>query len=48
MHDYADPLIDSGFKGFPHRQAPLRRSAIGTQGWNVLPGDRPGPRAEVR
>ena len=48
MHDYADPLIDSGFKGFPHRQAPLRRSAIGSQGWNVLRGDLPLPLAVIR
>lgn len=48
MHDYADPIIDAGFKGFPHRQAPLRRSAIGAQGWNVLRGDLPLPLAVIR
>lgn len=48
LPDFADPLIDSGFKGFPHRQPPLRRSAIGTRGWNVLRGDLPLPLAVIR
>jgi D-serine dehydratase len=48
MRDYFDPVIDSGFKGFPHWQSPLRRSAIGAQGWNVLRGDLPLPLAVIR
>jgi len=48
MHDFSDPLIDSGFKGFPHQQPALRRSAIGAQGWNVLRGDLPLPLAVIR
>ena len=48
MPDYTDPLIDSGYKGFPHHQPPLRRSAIGSQGWNVLRGDLPLPLAVIR
>jgi D-serine dehydratase len=48
MHDFSDPLIDSGFKGFPHQQPALRRSAIGAQGWNVLRGDLPLPMAVIR
>jgi D-serine dehydratase len=43
-----DPLISPTFKGFPHHSAPLRRSAIGTQGWNVLRGDLPLPLAVIR
>jgi hypothetical protein len=26
IHDFLDPLIDSGFKRFPHHQEPLRCS----------------------
>ncbi len=48
MHEFADPLIDSSFKGFPHAQQALRRSAIGAQGWNVLRGDLPLPLAIIR
>jgi len=48
MPDYCDPLIDSSFKGFPHQQAALRRSAIGAQGWNLLRGDLPLPLAVIR
>lgn len=48
MHDFSDPLIDSGFKGFPHQQPALRRSEIGAQGWNVLRGDLPLPLAVIR
>jgi D-serine dehydratase len=43
-----DPLISPAFKGFPHHSAPLRRSAIGAQGWNVLRGDLPLPLAVIR
>jgi D-serine dehydratase len=51
MHpgDFLDPLIGGpGTKGFPHDAAPLRRSAIAAQGWNVLRGDLPLPLAVVR
>jgi len=48
MNDILDPLLDATSKGFPHRSAPLRRSAIGTQGWNVLAGDLPLPLAVVK
>jgi D-serine dehydratase len=43
-----DPLISPAFKGFPHHSAPLRCSAIGAQGWNVLRGDLPLPLAVIR
>lgn len=48
MQDLLDPWIDSGFKGFPHQQAALRRSQIGAQNWNVLRGDLPLPLAVIR
>lgn len=52
MNDAAallDPLIGGpGTKGYPHRAAPLRRSAIAAQGWNVLRGDLPLPLAVIR
>ena len=48
MHDFLDPLIDSGFKGFPHHQQPLRRSQIARQNWNVLNGDLPLPLAIIK
>jgi D-serine dehydratase len=43
-----DPLLDATSKGFPPAAAPLRRSAIGAQGWNVLAGDLPLPLAVIR
>ena len=45
---FDDPLISPACKGFPHHSAPLRRSAIGAQGWNVLRGDLPLPLAVIR
>ena len=48
MNDILDPLLDATSKGFPQRSAPLRRSAIGAQGWNVLAGDLPLPLAVVK
>lgn len=48
LQSLLDPLIDASFKGFPHRSPPLRRSQIGTQGWNVLRGDLPLPLAVIR
>jgi len=48
MTDVLDPLLDSTFKGFPHGAAPLPRSRVGAQGWNVLAGDLPLPLALIR
>ncbi|MEO5687325.1 MAG: alanine racemase [Burkholderiaceae bacterium] len=48
MTDVLDPLLSPEFKGFPHGAAPLRRSAVGAQGWNVLAGDLPLPLALIR
>ena len=51
MHhdDLLDPLIGGpGTKGYPHQAAPLRRSAIAAQGWNLLRGDLPLPLAVIR
>jgi D-serine dehydratase len=48
MTDVLDPLLDSTFKGFPHGAAPLPRSRVGDQGWNVLAGDLPLPLAVIR
>ncbi len=48
MTDVLDPLLDATFKGFPPGAAPLRRSRVGTQGWNVLAGDLPLPLAVIR
>lgn len=48
MKDILDPLLDATSKGFPQASAPLRRSAIGAQGWNVLAGDLPLPLAVIK
>jgi D-serine dehydratase len=48
LQDILDPLLDASWKGFPHHSPPLRRSAIGDQGWNVLRGDLPLPLAVIR
>ena len=41
--DLLDPLIGGpGTKGYPHLAAPLRRSAIAAQRWNLLRGDLRG------
>ncbi len=48
MHELSDPIIDSGFKGFPHLHGALRRSEIGKQNWNMLRGDLPLPLAVIR
>jgi len=48
MTDLLDPLLDATFKGFPHGAAPLPRSQVGAQGWNVLAGDLPLPLAVIR
>jgi D-serine dehydratase len=42
-----DPLLDATHKAFPLAQAPLRRSQVGAQGWNVLAGDLPLPVAVI-
>ena len=48
MTDVLDPLLDATFKGFPHGAAPLPRSEVGAQRWNVLAGDLPLPLAVIR
>ncbi|MEO7642735.1 MAG: amino acid deaminase, partial [Ramlibacter sp.] len=48
LQELLDPVIDASWKGFPHHSAPLRRQAIGAQGWNVLRGDLPLPLAVIR
>lgn len=48
LQDLIDPLLDASQKGFPHHSGPLRRSAIGAQGWNALRGDLPLPLAVIR
>jgi D-serine dehydratase len=48
MNDFLDPLLDATHKAFPQAQAPLRRSQVGAQGWNVLAGDLPLPVAVIR
>jgi D-serine dehydratase len=48
VFDLLDPLIDATSKGFPPHSGPLRRSAIGAQGWNVLAGDMPLPLAVIK
>ena len=48
MTDVLDPLLDSTFKGYPQGAAPLPRSRVGEQGWNVLAGDLPLPLAVIR
>jgi D-serine dehydratase len=48
LQDLLDPMLDASQKGFPHHSSPLRRSAIGHQGWNVLRGDLPLPLAVIR
>jgi D-serine dehydratase len=48
-HALLDPLIGGpGTKGYPHLAAPLRRSAIAAQRWNLLRGDLPLPLAVIR
>jgi D-serine dehydratase len=48
LQDLLDPVLDASWKGYPHHAAPLRRSAIAAQGWNVLRGDMPLPLAVIR
>ncbi len=44
----ADPVLDSGYKGYPRTQPPRARSTIGQAGWNVLAGDLPLPLAVLK
>ncbi len=46
--DLLDPALDPSYKGYPHHAPPLRRSAVGAQGWNLLRGDLPLPLAVIR
>ncbi|MEI8264799.1 MAG: alanine racemase [Betaproteobacteria bacterium] len=46
--DLLDPLLGPWLKGFPHGAAPLRRSHVAAQGWNVWAGDLPLPLAVVK
>jgi D-serine dehydratase len=48
LQDILDPVLDASWKGYPHGAAPLRRSAIAAQGWNVLRGDLPLPLAVIK
>ncbi|HEY4069854.1 MAG TPA: amino acid deaminase [Burkholderiaceae bacterium] len=48
MNELLDPILDARLKGFPHTHAPLRRSEIGSAGWNVLAGDLPLPIALIK
>ena len=43
-----DPVLDASMKGFPQHSKPLPRSAIGSQGWNLVRGDLPLPLAFIR
>jgi D-serine dehydratase len=46
--DLLDPVLDARLKGYPHDAEPVRRSAIGTRGWNAIGGDLPLPIALIR
>ena len=46
--DLLDPWLDATCKGFPQGSAPVRRSAVGAQGWNILTGDLPLPLAVLK
>lgn len=48
LDPFADPLLASPLKGWPHGQPPLRASEVGGQGWNLLAGDLPLPVAVLR
>ena len=45
--DLLDPWLGPWLKGFPHGAAPLRRSQVAAQGWNVWRGDLPLPLAVI-
>ena len=46
--DLLDPLLHSGYKGYPRTQPPRLRSDIGAAQWNVLAGDLPLPLALLK
>jgi D-serine dehydratase len=46
--DLLDPWLGPWLKGFPHGAAPLRRSQVAAQGWNVWRGDLPLPLAVIK
>jgi D-serine dehydratase len=46
--DFLDPWLGPWLKGYPHGAAPLRRSQVAAQGWNVWAGDLPLPLAVVK
>jgi D-serine dehydratase len=46
--DLLDPWFGPWLKGFPHGAAPLRRSQVAAQGWNVWAGDLPLPLAVIK
>lgn len=48
LRDLLDPVIGPWLKGFPATQAPLLRSQIGRQGWQLMRGDLPMPLAVIR
>ena len=48
LAELLDPWLDASQKGFPHHSAPVRRSQIGAQGWNLLGGDMPLPLAVIK
>jgi D-serine dehydratase len=47
-NDLLDPLIGPGFKGYPHSQPAMCRSAIAKAGWNVLADDLTFPIALLK
>ncbi len=47
-NDLLDPLLHSGFKGYPRTQAARLRSDIGAANWNMLAGDLPLPLAVLK
>jgi D-serine dehydratase len=46
--DLLDPWLGPWLKGYPHGAAPLRRTQLAAQGWNVWAGDLPLPLAVVK
>ena len=48
MPMHREPMIEPGFKGYPHDAPPRRTDDVAAQGWNVLAGDLPLPVALIR
>ena len=46
--DFSDPLLGPWLKGFPTAAAPVRRSRLRHQGWNILAGHLPLPIAVLK